>query len=185
MAGSDRQVADPIEVVPYDPTWPAAFASWRTALHRALGATALRIEHVGSTAVPGLAAKPVIDVQISVRDLADETRYVPAIEALGVALRSRDATHRYFRPAGSIPRTVQIHVYQSGSAEEREHLLFRDFLRDDADTRAAYAALKRDVAHRYRDDRIAYNEAKSAFILDALERARAWARRTGWNPFST
>lgn len=175
-----RTVADPIEVVAYRDEWAAAFAEWRERLLGVLGETAVRVDHVGSTAVPGLAAKPVIDIQMSVPDVEEEASYSPAIEGLGVALRSRDAGHRYFRPAGDAPRTVQLHVIDAGSAWEREHLLFRDFLRADADTREWYARLKLELAGRYRDDRLAYNEAKTGFILDALEEAERWAVRIGW-----
>lgn len=174
IPSSGRVLHDPIEVVDYDPAWPARFEAWRERLHGELGAGARRIDHVGSTSVPGLAAKPVIDIQVSVPAVADEAAYVPAIERAGVDFRSRDAEHRYFRPTGDRPRTVQVHVCGSGSAWEHRHLLFRDFLRADVATREAYAALKRRLATRYRDDRIAYNEAKSGFILDAMERAGAW-----------
>jgi GrpB-like predicted nucleotidyltransferase (UPF0157 family) len=180
VGGSDRQQRDPVEVVAYDPKWPSRFESWRKRLAEALGETAVRIEHVGSTAVPGLAAKPVIDIQISVRDVEDEVVFVAPIEAIGVAFRSRELGHRYFRPAADRPRDVQIHVCDAGSEWERSHLLFRDFLRADPATREAYAAMKREMATRYRDDRIAYNEAKTNFILDAMERAERWATRTRW-----
>lgn len=181
VPGSGRAASDPVEVVPYDERWPVLYAAWRERLWRALGEAAVRIEHIGSTAVPGLAAKPLIDIQVGVRRLEDEPSYVPAIEGLGVAFRLREPGHRYFRPAGALPRTEQIHVYQAGSAEERDHLLFRDYLRADAHARDAYARMKREAARRYRDDRLAYNEAKTGFILDEVDRARAWAVRTGWN----
>jgi GrpB-like predicted nucleotidyltransferase (UPF0157 family) len=144
-----------------------------------LGPAALRIEHVGSTAVPGLAAKPVIDVQVSVADIDEEPSFVPHIEAAGVKMRAREAGHRYFRPPGDAPREVQVHVCAAGSDWERTHVLFRDFLRADAGTRDAYGALKRRLAVRFRDDRIAYNEAKTDFILDAMARARAWEAARG------
>lgn len=177
VPASGRAAADPIEVVPYDPLWSAAFSEWREKLQRALGPVAGSIEHIGSTSVPGLAGKPVIDIQVTVRELEDEASYVPAIEALGVALRSREPGHRYFRPAGTRPRTVQIHVYPAGSAEARDHVLFREYLRANAHARDAYARMKSEVARLYRTDRIAYNEAKTGFILDELERAREWDRR--------
>lgn len=182
IAGSDRLAADPIEVVPYDPAWPSRFAAWRARLATELGAAALRIEHVGSTSVPGLAAKPVIDIHVSVADVEAEETYVPAIERAGVAFRSREDRHRYFRPAGDRPREVQVHVSQSGSEWERIHLLFRDFLRSDPEVRDAYAALKQGLARRHRFDRIAYTEAKTGFILDALQRAEAWAAAGGGSP---
>ena len=179
-ASSGRPVADPIDVVAYQESWAASFAGWRERLLAALGEAAVRIEHVGSTAVPGLPAKPIVDVQVSVRDVEDEGSYVPAIEEVGVSLRFREPEHRYFRPSGDRPRTVQIHVCTAGGEWEREHLLFRDYLRADQEARAAYARLKRQLAERYRDDRLAYNEGKTGFVLDTLIDARAWAERTGW-----
>jgi GrpB-like predicted nucleotidyltransferase (UPF0157 family) len=179
-ASSGRPVADPIDVVAYRESWAASFAGWRRRLLAALGQTAVRIEHVGSTAVPGLPAKPIIDVQVSVRDVEDESSYVRAMEELGIPLRFREPEHRYFRPSGDQPRTVQIHVCNAGGEWEREHLLFRDYLRADARARATYARLKRELAERYRDDRLAYNEGKTGFVLDTLTDARTWAERTGW-----
>ncbi len=180
VAGSERAQQDPIEVVDYDPAWPGRFERWRQRLGEELGEAATGIEHIGSTAVPGLAAKPIVDVQVVVPDVDDEPAYVPAIERAGVAFRARDPEHRYFRPDGDRPRDVQVHVYRAGSSGARAHLLFRDFLRADAAARDAYAALKRDLAARYRHDRIAYNEAKSHYILDALSAAEGWAAAGGW-----
>lgn len=171
--GSDRSTRDPIEVIPYDPEWPIRFATWRDRLAMELGSAALTIDHIGSTAVPGLAAKPVIDIHVTVADVEDEESYVAGIERSGVALRSREVGHRYFRPAGDRPRAVQVHVTGHGSRWREDHLLFRDLLRESPSTRAAYGRLKLRLAATHRDDRIAYNEAKTNFILDALERARA------------
>jgi GrpB-like predicted nucleotidyltransferase (UPF0157 family) len=178
--GSARSVRDAIEVVAHDERWPPRFEQWRRQLADALGHAALRIEHVGSTAVPGLAAKPIVDIQISVRDVEREAAYVPAIERAGVSLRVREPGHRYFRPAGDRPRDVQIHVCDAGSAWERDHLLFRDYLRVTPAARHAYGRLKLELADRYADDRLAYTDAKSAFILDTLDAANSWAARIGW-----
>jgi GrpB-like predicted nucleotidyltransferase (UPF0157 family) len=179
-AASGRPVADPVDVVDYRDAWAASFGEWRRRLHAALGEAAVRIEHVGSTAVPGLPAKPIIDVQVSVPDVEDEASYVPAIEELGVPLRFREPEHRYFRPAGGDPLTVHIHVCTAGGEWEREHVLFRDYLRADPAAQAAYARLKRELGDRYRDDRLAYTEGKTGFVLDTLDDAHAWAERTGW-----
>jgi GrpB-like predicted nucleotidyltransferase (UPF0157 family) len=173
-ASSGRPVADPIEVVAYRDAWVAAFGEWRERLHSALGEAAVRIEHAGSTAMPGLPAKPIIDVQVSVADVEEETSYVPAIEGLGVSLRFREPEHRYFRPAGDEPRTVQIHVCTAGGECEREHVVFRDYLRADLQARPAYARLKQEFGARYRDDRLAYNEGKTGFVLDTLDDARTY-----------
>jgi GrpB-like predicted nucleotidyltransferase (UPF0157 family) len=181
VPGSERVTRDPVVVAEYDPDWRRRFERWRLRLAAPLGAVAVRIDHVGSTAVPGLAAKPVIDVQVSVRDVDDEAAYAPSIEHAGVALRMREPEHRYFRPAGDRPREVQVHVCQVGSRWERDHLLFRDYLRAHPATRDAYAAMKCQLAARYRDDRVAYTEAKTAFIVEAMVAAEAWAARSGWS----
>lgn len=181
VEGSERVQRDPVEVVAYEPSWAIRFDEWRDRLRDGLGGVARRIDHIGSTAVCGLDAKPVVDIQVTVDDPSDEASYVPVIEELGVSLRLREGEgHRYFRPARASKRTVQIHVCQSGSEWERTHLLFRDFLRVEPDVREAYASLKRELAHRYRDDRIAYTEGKTGFILDTMQEAYRWAEETGW-----
>jgi GrpB-like predicted nucleotidyltransferase (UPF0157 family) len=175
--GSDR--SDPIAVVQYDVQWPARFAAWRALIAEHLGPTARRIEHVGSTAVPGLAAKPTVDIQVSVGDMADEKCYVPALEEAGLQLRSRDDLHRYFRPFPGRPRDVHVHVCDLGSAWEREHLLFRDYLRVHDDARDAYARAKRAAALVWNDDGWGYTDAKSDIILAILAAAEEWAAAAG------
>ena len=179
-AASGPVLADPIEVAPYSDEWADTFAVWARRLSKALGEAAVRIEHVGSTAVVGLAAKAIIDIQVSVADVEDEDAYVSAIEALGVSLRLREPGHRYFRPVGDRARIVHIHVCNAGSEWERQHLLFRDYLRANRKARDAYARLKQELGDRYRDDRIAYNEGKTGFILDLTSDAETWAKRSGW-----
>ena len=181
IPGTGRPGRDPVEIVPYDDSWPTLYDAWSHRLSSALGPIAKRIEHIGSTAVSGLPAKPVIDIQVSVDDLKDESRYVPAIEVVGIQLRSRDDEHRYFRPFSGRPRDVQIHVCAIGSRWERVHLLFRDYLRADAAARLSYTESKREAAARWRDDRIAYTEAKTGTILNLIEAAEAWAKETGWH----
>lgn len=171
---------EPIEIVSYDPDWPARFQSWHGRLADVLGETALRIQHVGSTAVPGLPAKPVIDILVTVVDADQEASYVPPIESLGIQLRSRDDLHRYFRPFAGLPRVVQVHVCTDGSSWERRHLLFRDYLRSEESAREAYLAAKLEAAERWRDDRIAYADAKTDVISRLMERAESWAVETEW-----
>lgn len=166
---------EPIAVVEYDAAWPAAFDEWRERLADALGSAAVRIEHVGSTSVAGLPAKPVIDIQVSVAAVEDEARYVPQVEALGVQLRSRDRWHRYFRPFPGRPRDVHIHVCAAGSEWERDHLLFRDYLSTHPEAREAYAAAKRRAALVWGDDRLAYTDAKAAVIQEIMAAAEAAA----------
>jgi GrpB-like predicted nucleotidyltransferase (UPF0157 family) len=171
---------DPVKVVAYEPSWPRRFSEWEAKLAESLGPAAQRIDHIGSTSVPGLAAKPVIDIEVSVADLGAEAAHVPAVESLGVLLGGRDDWHRFFRPGPPRPRDVQVHVVASGGAFERDHLLFRDYLRAQHEACVAYAVLKRQLAARWRDDRYAYVDAKTDFILDTLERAELWAGSVGW-----
>jgi GrpB-like predicted nucleotidyltransferase (UPF0157 family) len=181
LPGSDRR-DDPHEISDYDPAWLVTFADWRPRLAAALGAAASRIDHVGSTAVPGLAAKPVIDVMVSVPDVGDEASYLPACLSTGLILRMREAGHRLLWPPPVSPRVVHVHVCDSGGGWGRDELLFRDYLRVHPAACDEYSALKRDLMARWHDDRRAYTEAKTAFVLDALEHARAWAIHSGWNP---
>lgn len=178
--GSER--FDPINVVAYDKEWPVRFASWRSLISNALERTALRIEHVGSTSVPGLVAKPIVDVQVSVADFSDEQSYVPHLERIGVQLRSRDNLHRYFRPFADRPRDVHVHVCPVGSKWEREHLLFRDYLRANPAACEVYAKAKQEASSVWTDDGWAYTDAKSDVILDALQEAERWASHTEWRP---
>jgi GrpB-like predicted nucleotidyltransferase (UPF0157 family) len=171
--GSERR-GEPIHIADYDPTWPHRYDEWQETLRSCLGGTALRIDHVGSTSVPGLAAKPILDIQVSVADLGDESRYVPPLEDAGVQLRSRDDLHRYFRPFPGSPRAVHVHVCAAGSDWERDHLLFRDYLRAHPQARDDYAAAKRRAAATWADDGIAYTDAKAGIILVILDAAAQW-----------
>ena len=171
---------EPIALSAPSAFWAERFAQVRERLTAALGPNALRIEHVGSTALPGIAAKPIIDIQVSVPDVTNEPSFVPAIETAGFALRARepDVGHVYFRDN---PRSVQIHVCQAGSKWERDHLLFRDYLHAHPDTARRYAAVKHAAAQAYAEDRLAYTEAKGPFIEGVLAAAEEWAKRAGWS----
>jgi GrpB-like predicted nucleotidyltransferase (UPF0157 family) len=177
---SQQREPQPVEVVAYDPGWPERFETWRGRLADLLGPVARRIEHVGSTSVPGLAAKPIVDIQVSVADMDDEDGYVPPCEAAGLQLRFRDHQHRFFQPPPGQPRDVHVHVCQHGGDWERVHLLFRDYLRSSADAREAYAAAKREAARIWADQSAAYTEAKTEVVLGILGRAEAWADAMGW-----
>ncbi len=171
---SDGTGTDPIIVTAYDPSWPDRFEEYRACLVESLDGLKAVVEHIGSTAVPGLAAKPVIDIMVAVPDSDDEASYVAAIERCGVQLRSKDDGHRYFRPLPPLPRTVQIHVVDLGSEWQRTHVLFRDYLRAHPGAAKAYGEMKRGLAVTFRDDRLAYNAAKTEFILDHMEKAERW-----------
>lgn len=170
---------EPVELVAPDPVWPQQFEAIRQQLAKALGNTALRIEHIGSTAVPGIPGKPTIDIQVSVADLEREEVYRSQIEALGWPLRAREPEHRFFRPPAGEPRTVHIHVCQVGSEWERGHLLFRDYLRAHPERAAQYAALKQQLASTIGHDRAAYTRSKDPFIAETMQLAEAWVRQDG------
>lgn len=112
----------------------------------AVGSTAESLEHIGSTAVPGLIAKPALDLQIAVPDISKEAAYRRGLETLGLVLWQRETDHRFFRPPAGELRTVHVHVCEVGSTWEREHLVFRDRLRADASLARAYADLKLGLA---------------------------------------
>jgi GrpB-like predicted nucleotidyltransferase (UPF0157 family) len=172
--GSDR-ADDPPAVVPYDESWPSRYAGWQARLVARLGNVAQRVEHVGSTAVPGLAAKPVIDIQVSTADLDAEELYSAPLERVGLQLRYRDAQHRYFRPFAGRPWDVHVHVCAVGSRWERRHLLFRDYLRASTEARAAYADVKSAASRLWRGDRMGYSAAKTQIILAIMQKAETWA----------
>jgi GrpB-like predicted nucleotidyltransferase (UPF0157 family) len=176
IGGQERR---DITIVAYDPTWPARFVAERDRIIAALGAAARRVDHVGSTAVPSLAAKPIIDIDVSVSDPDDEATYLPALEQAGYHLRVRQPGHRMLRTAD---RDVHVHVCAAGSEWERRHLLFRDWLRNDESDRDAYANLKRGLATRDWPDMNAYAAAKGALIAEITARAEEWARDVGWEP---
>lgn len=173
---------DPVQIVEYDPMWEARFDEMRMRLAAALGSTAIRIEHVGSTAVPRLAAKPIVDIQVSVADIEDDDAFRIPIESCGFALRYREAGHRYFRPPPGLTRHWQVHVCTIRSDWERVHLLFRDYLRSHPAEVDRYATMKREMAAVHRADSIAYTDAKSPLINEMLARAEEWAAQAGWRP---
>lgn len=166
-----------IRLLDYDPAWPRWFAAERGRIAGALGDTARRIDHIGSTAVPGLAAKPILDIDLSVPDVENEGAYLEALLAAGYRLRVREHGHRMVRTPG---RDVHIHICTLGSQWERRHLLFRDWLRHDARDRAAYEQLKKLLAQHDWADMNAYAQAKGPLIAEITTRAEAWAHAGGW-----
>ena len=160
-----------ITIVDYDPHWVKLFAGVEQRIRRALGAEAGMVEHIGSTSVPGLAAKPIIDVLVTVADVTDEAAFVPQLETQGYRLRVREPDHRMLRTP---ERTVHIHVYEADNPAIPDYLDLRDWLRVSAEDRALYAATKRQLSRRQWDDMNDYADAKSDIIAAILARARAW-----------
>ena len=172
-----------LTIADYDPSWPMLFAELGIRLRSALDEVALRIDHIGSTAVPGLAAKPIIDVQISVVALEPVDAFRVPLEECGFTWRSDnpERTKRYFRERPGEPRT-HIHVRRAGSFSEQVALLFRDYLRAHRDAADAYGRQKRDLASVLTRDRHAYADAKASITWHIIQEADAWAQRNGWEP---
>lgn len=175
-------MGDPIIVVPYDPNWPREFDALAGVLDRALGDVALRIEHIGSTSVPGLAAKPILDVDVVIDGPDDLPVAVERLSAVGYihqgerGVPGRDA-FRY--DVDTVPldgtgrRWMAHHLYVcvQDSAELRRHVGFRDYLRAHADVAEEYGRLKLALAVDFRDDRTGYNDAKTAFVHEVYRLA--------------
>lgn len=178
--------ANPIVIVPYSPEWPTRFREVGAQLRQALGDAALRIDHIGSTSIPELAAKPIIDIQISVTSFGSPDAFRLPLESIGYVWRADnpDLTKRYFREPPGTPRT-HIHVRKRGSWSEQFALLFRDYVRAHPDVATRYAELKWQLAEQYRDDRHGYTEAKGPFIWATMFEASEWSQAVGWEPGSS
>jgi GrpB-like predicted nucleotidyltransferase (UPF0157 family) len=164
-----------IEVVEADPDWPVVFEQACGGILGVIGAHVMAIEHIGSTAVPGLAAKPTIDIMAGLRALADAAHCFAPLGTLGYEYVPKlDAVmpeRRFFKRDVAGRRTHHLHMVEVASDFWRTHLLFRDWLRGHSEDASCYAALKRGLAARFPDDREAYTEGKSEFIRGVLRRA--------------
>ena len=163
----------PVYLAEYDPAWPQAYTAEAAKIRAALGERALLLEHVGSTSVPGLAAKPLIDILLVVADSSDEAAYVPALEAQGYALRIREPEWYQHRCLKGVNPAVNLHVFSPGCVETRRMLLMRDWLRANPADRDLYERTKRDLAQREWKYVQNYADAKSAVVEEILARASA------------
>jgi GrpB-like predicted nucleotidyltransferase (UPF0157 family) len=162
----------PIRLVDPDPEWAAQYAHEEERIRAALGARAVQVEHVGSTSVAGLAAKPAIDIVLTVIDSANEAGYLPDLEAAGYVLQFREPDwyeHRFLRDHNP---DVQVHVFTAGSPEVERMLLFRDRLRALPEERELYERTKRELAARRWDYVQDYADAKSSVVEEIISRAR-------------
>lgn len=161
----------PIALAEYDPGWPALFEREAARIRGALGDRALLVEHAGSTSVPGLAAKPIVDIVLAVPDSSDEGAYVPALEAAGYALRIREPEwyeHRVFRGPDT---DINLHVFSRGCEEIDRMLAFRDHLRTNDADRALYERTKRELAAREWEFVQDYADAKTEVVEEIVARA--------------
>lgn len=161
---------DDIEIVDYDPFWNEGFLRERESLARALGSLALEIHHIGSTAVPELAAKPIIDIMVAVQDISTAAGCTEILVPLGYVHVAQDDPDRLFFRKGS-PRTHHLHLVKAGTWAYHKHLWFRDYLIDHPGTAEEYECLKRVLASRHRSDRSAYVQGKDDLVALILERA--------------
>ena len=164
----------------YDVNWPFLFEEEAHRLLTAFGSAALRIEHVGSTSVPGLAAKPVIDIQVSVASLVPHGHYVETMATLGyrhVALGDFDLVYPFFHKPAQWPSTHHVHLCDAGGEQEWKHLAFRDYLRAHPQVAREYEAFKREFACAHDNETLksgeAYSLAKSGFVANVLRVAMA------------
>jgi GrpB-like predicted nucleotidyltransferase (UPF0157 family) len=170
--GGRQPLNSTIYLAPYDPAWPSLFTRLAKHIYKALGDRLLLLEHVGSTSVPGLSAKPIIDMVLAVADSSDELSYVKPLEEKGYTLRIREPDwyeHRLLKPPD-----VQgnLHVFSAGCEEIEQMLLFRDWLRSHSDDRLLYEETKRKLAARTWKYTQNYADAKSEVVQEILARAR-------------
>jgi GrpB-like predicted nucleotidyltransferase (UPF0157 family) len=171
-------MSDPVVIVDYDPRWPNLFEELRARVAAALGGLVVIVEHVGSTAVPGLAAKPIIDMDVVVPSVTDIPEAIVRLAALGYVHRGDlgiPGREAFTAPAGTLRH--HLYVCALGSEELRRHRSFRDYLLTHPDDARAYGALKKEAALRFRNDRPAYNEAKTQFVEAVLQRASSGGGR--------
>lgn len=184
-----------VRLQPYDEQWPHDFEGLRKTLADALGDLAIRIDHIGSTSVPGLGAKDCIDIQVTVASLDERNEITRAFNAIGFAKQPWGRDHAparwkgddaewsklFFSPPGD-ERVCNVHVREVGRANQRYALLFRDFLRANADAATVWFEMKRRLATRFAEDRDAYVDVKDAATDVLLLAAERWADETGWTP---
>ncbi len=162
-----------IPLWPYDPTWPAQYAGEEAKIRTALGNTALVLEHVGSTSIPGISAKPIIDILLAVADSADEDAYVPALTAQGYRLHLREPDWEQHRVMKGDDPNVNLHVFTVGSREIERMVSFRDRCRTDPEEHRLYEDTKRELAARTWRHVQHYANAKGEVVEAIIARALA------------
>jgi len=162
-----------VRLIPYSGEWKQIFEQEKSCLHAAVGMYVLDIEHVGSTSIPGMAAKPIIDIAIAVKNFEAAGVCIRPIEELGYEYRGENGIPRRHFFAKGNPRTHHIHMNEIGSRDWKEHILFRDYLRKHSGVAKEYAALKMELARLYPKDRLPYTDGKAPFIKSILQVANA------------
>jgi GrpB-like predicted nucleotidyltransferase (UPF0157 family) len=176
--GVPKPLAAPIRICDYDPAWPQLYRAEEARIQLLLGDRVVRIEHAGSTSVPGLPAKSIIDIVLEVPDSVDEMTYVPDMEAAGYVLRIREPDwfeHRLFKGPDT---DINLHTFSANCPEVERMLLFRDWLRRDEADRKLYASTKKELAARDWKYMQQYADAKTAVVQEIMARATDRSART-------
>jgi GrpB-like predicted nucleotidyltransferase (UPF0157 family) len=171
FVGAAPRLSGRVVLVEYDPAWPGLYEREAARIRGVLGGVVVGLEHVGSTSVPGLAAKPIVDVVLTVADSADEGSYVPALEAAGYVLRIREPGWLEHRMLKGPDTDVNLHVFSAGEPEVARMVAFRDRLRADEADRVLYEGVKRGLAARDWTYLQQYADAKAGVVADILSRA--------------
>jgi GrpB-like predicted nucleotidyltransferase (UPF0157 family) len=171
-----------IEVVSHNPDWSDLFQTEAEKIAPIFGPEIIVIEHIGSTAIPGIKAKPIIDILVEVKDISQVDHFNDQMAQLGYKPKGEFGIpgRRYFRKKGTdAAHTHHVHIFQIGNPEIERHLNFRDYLRTHPEDAQAYSRLKEALAQKFPDDPENYTEAKSEFIQEMDRRARTWKERSG------
>jgi GrpB-like predicted nucleotidyltransferase (UPF0157 family)/prolyl-tRNA editing enzyme YbaK/EbsC (Cys-tRNA(Pro) deacylase) len=168
----NRTLADPVVMVPYDPKWPEQYKVESEAIKSVMGSYLQALEHIGSTAIPGLPAKPIIDILGGVFNLEDFIFYITGLEKIGYQyipeFEAQLPERRYLTRSENNKTLIHLHLVETTSAFWKNHLAFRDRLLADDQLRDAYGRLKTELANKYGKDRVGYTDAKSSFIIKVL-----------------
>ncbi|UCB42509.1 MAG: GrpB family protein [Dehalococcoidales bacterium] len=168
---------EPVIIVDYNPQWPVMYEEEKARILSAIGLKIVAIEHIGSTSVPGLGAKPIIDIMVGVRQLAEAEECIEPLQSVGYEFvppeKAGIPERRYFRKREPGARTHHLHMVEMDSEFWEKHLLFRDCLRANHSTAEQYHVLKKRLAEQYGLNREGYTEAKTLFIQSVLAKARA------------
>lgn len=172
-----------IRLADYDPQWPTLYEEEKASILDLIGDFIFNIQHIGSTAVPGLGAKPIIDIMVAIRRLALIEKCIQPLQTIGYEYRGEygiPGRHFFRKPPGDlVARTHHLHLVERESDFWERHILFRDFLRVHSEETQRYYQLKRELAAKFASDRDAYTEAKTSFIESVVQKARA-SKTTDW-----
>lgn len=177
MMHGESTEGNQVVIAEYNPLWPLLFEEEKTRILDLINPWAERVEHIGSTSVPGLGAKPIIDIMVGLRSLDDAQHCIPLLQAIGYEYVPAHETvmpeRRYFHKGLTrFARTHHLHMVETASEFWERHILFRDYLREHEDTARSYYQLKKQLAARFRSDRESYTDAKASFIKEVIERAK-------------